>query len=306
MTPKKKPDMDNDRIALIRAFTESARKLNFTDAADTLGLTPSTLGRRIKRLEQSLGVDLFIRTTRSVALTEAGNIYLEYCLSILAQLKEADTIAGTMGKKPAGLLKVSAPSTLGKLYITPVLSEFMSSYPEIRIDIVYTDHFVDLIEQRIDVAIRIGSLADSIFKVKHLAPNIRRLVAAPSYLENAPQLKTPSDLASHRILHFSYLRGNDSWQLENKGKAQTIAVSPCLRSNDALTLYEAALNGQGIALLADFITKPALQSGELVHVLENWKIPDTGIYAIYANPNFLPTKSRVFIDFIAQHLKSAV
>ncbi|MGH1351333.1 MAG: LysR family transcriptional regulator [Methyloligellaceae bacterium] len=296
-------NLDNDRIALIRAFAESALRLNFTEAANKLNLTPSTLGRRIKRLEQSLGVDLFVRTTRRVALTEAGNIYLNYCQSILSQIEEADAVAGSLGRSPAGLLRVSAPASFGKLYIAPVLPDFLNQYPDIQLDIDFTDHFVDLIEQRIDVAIRIGALVDSTMKAKQLSTNVRRLVASPSYLKKAPPLETIEDLESHKLLYFSYLRGNDIWSLEQNGDLQVVAVKPYLRSNDALTLFESALAGQGIALLADFITKVSLDKGELVTVLHKWKIPNTGIYAIYSSSSFLPAKSRVFIDFLSRLLK---
>ena len=298
--------MERDQIALIQAFAESARRLNFTEAADKLAITPSTLGRRVKRLEQYLGVDLFVRTTRKVALTEAGNIYFKYCSAILRQLEEADTVAKSMGKNPAGLLRVSVPSTFGKLYITPNLPVFLDKYPDIDLDINFTDHFVDLIEQRIDVSIRIGALNDSTLRAKLLAPNIRRLVASPDYLDNAPVLKRPEDIEKHSTLHFSYLNGNETWTLKSNQTTQTVTVKPYIRSNDALALYEAVLAGKGIAILADFITLPALKEGRLVPVLDDWKVPETGIYVIYASSGFLPNKIRVFIDFLSELLKDKV
>jgi DNA-binding transcriptional LysR family regulator len=295
---------DNDRVALLRAFVESARRLNFAKAAQELGLTPSTLGRRIQRLETQLGVALFVRTTRRVALTEAGTIYHAHCEEILVALEEADAAAASLGNKAVGLLRVSVPSTFARLHLTPALPEFLEQYPDIRLDITYTDQYINVVEQRIDVAVRIGQLTDSTLRARRLAPNIRRLVASPHYLAQAASLKMPEDLLKHRALHFSFLGGGDAWILERDGKEQTFPITPYLRANDALALFEAALAGQGIALLADFITGPALDDGRLLPVLTEWTVPETGIYAVYASSSFMPSKTRVFIDFLVELMAS--
>eukprot|EP00752_Nemacystus_decipiens_P000697 g697.t1 len=197
----------------MRAFLETARRLNFTQAATALGLTPSTLGRRVARLERRLGVSLFRRTTRRVALTEAGAVYLPLCEELLAALDEADATASSLGRKPSGLLRVAAPATFARLHLTPLLPVFMARYPDIRLDTLYSDSYVDLVEERIDVAVRIGRLEDASLRARLLTPNVRRLVASPDYLRRAPPLRTPADLERHRLLHFAPLRGGAVWEL---------------------------------------------------------------------------------------------
>ena len=288
---------DADRIALMRAFVESARRLNFRGSARALGLTPSTLGRRIAKLEARLGVALFLRSTRRVTLTEAGAIYLPLCEDLLSALDEADATASSLGGRPTGLLRVSAPTTFARLHLTEALPNFLSLNPDVRLDISYSDAYVDVVEERIDVAIRIGRLTDSSLRARLLAPNVRRLVASPQYLASAAPLSSPDDLAGHQLLHFSRLKDGDAWILERDRHEHRVTVTPWLRSDDAFVLYEAALAGFGVALLADFIAADALRDGRLTPVLPGWTVPETGIYAVYAGAT-APPKTRAFIDFL--------
>ena len=286
----------------MRAFVECARRLNFKASAKALDVTPSTLGRRIARLEDRLGVALFLRSTRRVTLTEAGAIYLPLCEDLLSALDEADAAASSLGARPTGLLRVAAPSTFSRLHLTNTLPAFLARHPELRLDITYSDAYVDVVEERIDVAIRIGRLADTSLRARFLAPNIRRLVAAPSYLAQAPPLQALEDLAHHRLLHFARLQGGDAWPLQRDGTEFRVPIAPWLRSDDAFVLYEAALAGLGIALLADFISIDALRDGRLVPVLTDWQIPATGIYALYAGST-VPPKTRAFIEFLAETME---
>ncbi|MEL6243648.1 MAG: substrate binding domain-containing protein, partial [Pseudomonadota bacterium] len=211
----------------------------------------------------------------------------------------------SLGGRPTGLLRVAAPTTFSRLHLTGTLPKFLAEHPEIRLDIAYSDTYVDVVEERIDVAIRIGRLADTSLRARYLAPNTRRLVAAPSYLAEAPPLRTPEDLSRHRLLHFSHLKGGDAWSLERDGTEHRVPVAPWLRSNDAFVLYEAALAGQGVALLADFVAADGLRGGKLVPVLPEWPVPETGIYALYAGAT-LPPKARVFIDFLVDIMRPSV
>lgn len=295
-------DYDSHRIALMRAFVECARRLNFKASAKALGVTPSTLGRRIARLEDRLGIALFLRSTRRVTLTEAGATYLPLCEDLLSALDEADAAASSLGGRPTGLLRVAAPGTFSRLHLTDALPAFLARHPELRLDITYSDAYVDVVEERVDVAIRIGRLADTSLRARFLAPNIRRLVAAPSYLEQAPPLRTLEDLSHHRLLHFAFLQGGDAWLLERDGMESRVPIAPWLRSDDAFVLYEAALAGLGVALLADFISIDALRDGRLVPVLTDWQIPETGIYALYAG-SAVPPKTRTFIEFLVEIMR---
>ncbi|MCG8445584.1 MAG: LysR family transcriptional regulator, partial [Hyphomicrobiales bacterium] len=170
---------DGDRIALMRAFVECARRLNFKASAKALGLTPSTLGRRIARLEARLGVALFLRSTRRVTLTEAGAIYLPLCEDLLSALDEADATASSLGGRPTGLLRVAAPTTFSRLHLTGRLPKFLTRHPEIRLDIAHSDAYVDLVEERIDIAIRIGRLADTSLRARFVRHRGARYRSAP-------------------------------------------------------------------------------------------------------------------------------
>ena len=287
-----------DKFALLLAFLETARRLSFIGAATALDLTPSTLSRRVKRLEDLLGVQLLVRTTRRVTLTETGELYLSHVERIMTDLDEADAIATSLGARPAGLLTVTAPSTFGRLHVASAIPAFMHRYPDIRVDLQFTDHFINLVDQRIDVAIRIGELKHSSLRVRKLADNQRRLVASPIYLDRYGAPQTPDDLSEHRCLHFSHLMTGNRWELQSADETRLIPISPWLRANDASVLFEAACAGAGVALLADFIISDALGAETLKPVLPDWSVPETGIYALYPEVGHLAAKTRVFVDYL--------
>ncbi len=293
---------NDDKLALINAFVESALCLSFNEAAKTLSLTPSSLSRRIKRLEESLGSQLFVRTTRRMALTEAGEIYLPYAQRVLADLNEGDNALASLNGHPSGVLKVNVPSAFGRICIAPAIPEFLRRFPNIQLDIHYTDTMIDLISQRVDVAVRIGKPMDSTLRQRQLAINERFLVASPEYLNQSAPLNDPQDLIHHSCLHFSHLEGMSYWQLQSPQvsaqEALKVPINPRLIANDAQSLYDAAMAGTGVALLADFLVHNALKSGHLVKVLPHWKIADTQICAVYPDTAHLAPKARAFIDYL--------
>ncbi|KUM55041.1 LysR family transcriptional regulator [Rheinheimera sp. EpRS3] len=295
-----------DRFGLLEAFSVAAQRLSFVDAAKALNIPPSTLGRRIKKLEQELGVQLFVRTTREIALTAAGKTYNEHTSKLLLALHEADLAVDLLNQKPSGVLKINAPVSFGRICIAPLLNQFMRQYPQLKIELSLTDQYVDLVREQIDIAIRIGTLDDSTLRARLLCQNKRQLVASPAYLKTAGTPLIPADLINHRCLHFSPLRTGHQWILLQGGQRTTVTVTPHFSCDDAGILLDAAKHGMGIALLADFLTQPALKNGELVPVLADWALPASAIYAIYADTQFLAQKSRLFIDFLVDNMSASV
>jgi DNA-binding transcriptional LysR family regulator len=295
-------DADLDRHVLMEAVLEAARRRSFVGAAHALGVTPSTLGRRIERLERRLGVALFARSTRRVALTEAGAAYLPLCEAALAAVEEAEAAARSLGGRPAGRLRVTAPTLFTRVRLAPALPRFLRAHPDLRVELIASDAYLDLIEERLDVAVRIGALEDSALRARTLAPNVRRIVAAPSYLAAAPALARPEDLLLHPALHFARPGAPDAWTLRREGAEARAEIRPLLRSDDAETLLAAATAGLGVALLSDLVTEGARARGALVEALPGWSPAPSAVHAVWvgAAP---PPKTRAFVDFLAETLR---
>ena len=292
--------MIEDRFESIRSFVVVAQKLSFVEAADTLRIDPSSLSRRIRRLEKTLGTRLFNRNTRHVVLTEAGAIYLERCLDILVRLDEADATISSLSTDPRGLLSLTLPVTFGQRHIAPILPEFLALYPRINLDLFFTDRFVDLLKENVDVAIRIGKLRDSQLIARKLVPNRRVLCASLDYLNSYGYPDKPEDLEQHNCLIFSSLATSDTWHLSNGEKQVIVPVKGRIRSDNAEVLYQAALAGYGIGLLATFIVGEALRCGRLLTVLDEWTTPETHIFAVFGPGRYIPSKIQVFVDFLVE------
>ncbi|MGH8000482.1 MAG: LysR family transcriptional regulator [Brasilonema sp.] len=295
--------MMEDRFESLRSFVAVAQRLSFVEAADALQIDPSALSRRIKRLEEQLGVRLFNRNTRRVALTEAGILYLEQCQDIIARLDEADAAISNLSTEPRGLLRVTLPVTFGQRHIATALPEFLARYPQINLDLSFTDRFVDIIKENFDIAIRISQLKDSQLIVRRLAPNRRVLCASPEYLNRHGRPKKPEDLKKHSCLHFSPATTGDIWYLSRGEKQITFGINSRIRADNAEVLYQAVLGGCGIALLATFIVGEDLKCGRLQMVLPEWTIPETDISAILAAGRYISFKTQVFVDFFANRFR---
>ena len=293
----------DDRFELIRSFVVVAQKLSFVEAADGLQIDPSALSRRIRRLEERLGVRLFNRNTRRVALTEAGMLYLSHCQEVLTTLDEADAVISRLSVEPRGLLRVTLPVSFGQRHIAPVLAEFLTRYPYIDLDLSFTDRFVDVFEESIDVAIRIGQLKDSQLIVRRLAPNRRVLCASPAYLKQYGSPQMPAQLEQHCCLNFSRLATGDIWHFSRKNQRVAVPIKSKLRADNAEALYQAVLGDCGIALLATFIVGDDLRTGRLKTVLDDWKSPATDIFAVLGVGRYVPSKTQVFVNFLVDRFR---
>ncbi|WP_224368925.1 LysR family transcriptional regulator [Hyalangium versicolor] len=292
-----------DRLEEMRSFVAVARAQSFADAARELGISASTLSRRITRLEGALGTALLRRTTRTVSLTEAGTLYLERSLDVLARVEDAEALVSGLASDPRGRLRVSVPNLFGQLQIAPLLPDFLRRYPRIALEVSFVDRYVDLIQERFDVAIRIGALEDSSLMVRRLALNRRILCASPRYLQDRRPLTRPEDLTQHACLHFSFLSEGPAWTLVRGQERVTVRVRPALSADNAEALRLAAVAGEGITVLATFLAGEDLRAGRLVRVLEGWSIPDTGIFAVHPPGRMVPSKVRAFVSFLRERFE---
>jgi DNA-binding transcriptional LysR family regulator len=283
-----------DQIETFAAVVEHG---GFAAAARTLGKDPSVLSRRIDALERRLGVRLLARTTRKVALTEVGAAYLQKIRVVLSELAAADVEAAEGAARPRGLLRVTMPGTFARLWVIPWLPAFLREHPEIEIELELGDRFFDLVEEKFDLAIRLGGLADSALVVRHLASYETVLCASPAYLAEAGAPHTPEDLQSHRCLGLTVPNFWPDWRLRRGEERASVHVPRQFRTNDGGSMVLAALGGGGIMLASEWSCGRHLAEGRLVRVLPEWRMDHEGNAQIVLPPGRLvPAKTRIFIE----------
>lgn len=269
---------------------------SMTAAGQSLGISPAVVSKRMKKLEQRLGSRLLQRTTRQIALTEAGQDYYERVLAILEQVDEAEAAVSRRAQQVQGTLKISAPTSFGRMHIAPHLGLFLAQNPEISIDLHLSDDFTDLIAEGFDLAIRVGDLPDSSLVARRLAPIHRMLCASPHYLDAHGVPKEIEDLDDHNCLA---AHNQDPWRL--KGPSGKVLVRPRgpLRTNSSEVVRSAVVAGLGIALRSSWDVAEELRDGRLQVVLPGWHASShVGLYAVYPSRRYLPAKVRLFVDFL--------
>ena len=292
-------------FAELSSFVAIAEALSFSRAGERLRRDATVLSRRLRALEARLGVRLIERTTRSVALTEAGRAYLERAREILRSIDEADREATMHATgEPRGHLRLALPDSFGRIWLAPMLTEFLAAHPRITVEAEFSNRFVDLVGERFDLAVRLGELNDSRLVARRVCARRRLLCAAPDYLARHGAPRRPEDLARHACLVFTGLSNRDRWDMaDSKGSVRRVAVSGQLVSDDAEVLVDAAVAGLGIMLATDWLVGPRLQAGSLVHVLPRWEVVDEGaIYIVTPSGAGSASKTRAFSDWIAARL----
>jgi DNA-binding transcriptional LysR family regulator len=286
-----------DRLGDLEIFARVASTGSMSRAARDLGLSPPVISKRIKRLEERLGTRLLQRTTRQIALTEAGRGFHERVIAILGAVDDAETWVSQRANVARGPLRISAPTTFGRLHVAPHLVRFLEKYPEIAVDLSLADHFVDVVGDGFDVAIRIADLADTSLVAKKLASNHRLLCASPRYVEKHGFPASIADLSRHRLL----VHNADHWRLDGPDGAVSVPVQSAVVTNSSEVIREAVLAGLGIALRSTWDVGAELKSGLLLPVLPAYRGGQrVAIYAVYPSRRHLPQKTRVFIDFLAE------
>jgi len=284
-----------DQIKQIEAFVNSATRGSLSAAALIEGITPAVIGRRLDALESRLGVKLLVRTTRKLTLTFEGQGFLEDCQRILNELANAETAVSLGGVRASGHLKVSAPAGFGRRHVAPQVAEFMQDNPGVTVTVDLTDRLVDLLNEGIDCAVRIGEMADSSLVSSKLGEMRRVVVASPLYLDRHGTPRLPADLAAHNCLSLGQQRG---WTLRASpgGEPALMKVSGNFECNDGAVLHEWALAGKGLAWRSMWEVGGDLRSGRLLSLLDDYAAPPVGIYAVFPQRRHLPLRVRLFLD----------
>ena len=292
-----------NNIADLEFFTRLIAQGSLSALARELGITPPAVSARLAQLEKRLGVRLLNRTTRQIAMTQEGEMYLRAGSKLLAEVQELEQMVSSSRDIPRGLLKVNATFGFGRRHIVPALSSFAHQYPEVQMQLDLTDRPLNLAESAFDVGIRFGDIPDSRLVARKLAINRRLVCATPDYIARHGMPRSPEDLRNHRCI---VLRENDSafgtWHF-NKGKRhQTVKVHGVMSSNDGEATLQWALQGHGVLARSAWDVGQYLDSGVLTRLLPDWSLPAADIYAVYPERLNLSAKVRVFIDFIDARL----
>lgn len=288
-----------DQLTALRALRRVVELGSFTAAANALGISHSIVSRQIRQLEHQLGAQLLNRTTRRFALTAAGQQYYLASRDILDALDAADRAVMQQQAQPAGSLRINAPMAFGALELAAWLPQFAARYPQLQLDLVCNDRMVDLIEEGVDVALRLTrGLPDSTLVARRLASSRMVAVASPAYLARHGVPSAPQDLQQHQCLLYTLSDKPDTWTwTDADGATQSVQVRGSLQANTGIALRTAALAGMGIANTAAFIVRDALASGALVQVLPNYTLAPRTLYALYPHSRHLSPKVRALVDF---------
>lgn len=288
-----------DRFKQIATFAAVAARGSLSAAARAEGISPAVVSRRLDALEERLGVKLLQRTTRRVTLTFEGSAFLEDCQRILREMHEAETSVSLGGVKASGHLRITAPAGFGRRHVAPLVPAFVAQHPEVSITLLLSDRIADIVNENIDLAIRIGNLEDSSLVAVRLADNSRAVVASPAYLARHGTPKHPDELAGHRCLTL----GPDApqsrgWQFMVDGEPYAVRGGGPLECNDGAVLHDWALAGEGLAWRSLWEIGDDLREGCLVTVLDEFAAPGTAIHAVFAERRRLPLRVRMFIDML--------
>ena len=288
-----------DRLKQIESFVAVSTKGSLTAAALAEGVAPAVIGRRIDALEGRLGVKLLVRTTRKITLTHEGSAFLEDCQRLLSDLSNAEASVSAGGVKASGYLRITAPAGFGRRHVAPLVPRFISLHPEVNVSLNLSDRVVDIVNEGVDCAVRVGDLPDSSLVSVRLADNRRLCVATPEYLKRAGTPTHPQDLTRHQCLTLSsdasQTRG---WAFSVDGTVTHLRPSGRLDCSDGQVLHDWCMAGQGIAWRSTWEVEQEVASGQLLSVLDDFAAPPNGIYAVFPHAKHLPLRVRLWIDFL--------
>jgi DNA-binding transcriptional LysR family regulator len=288
-----------DRLQVMHMFVRVVETGSFSKAAREFSTTQPTVSKQIAATEERLKVRLLNRNTRGVSLTESGALYYEKCKIIVRETEEADNIVRLRQSQAQGMLRIGTSVAFGRRVIVPLALDFMKRHPQVQLDLSFEDRYTDLVSQGLDVAVRMGKLADSSLGARYLGANPWVMVAAPRYLKKHGTPKKPRDLSSHAALIYSSVLGDDVWRLVSpKGEAVTVPVAGRLRSNNLSAVLAAARNGLGIAAMPRYVAADSLASGQVLEVLAEHSLPEQEIHAVFPSPKLVPGKVQALVAYL--------
>lgn len=291
-----------DRLLAMQVFVAVVDAGSFARAADRLGISTTATSRYVGELERHLGARLLQRSTRRLSLTETGGGYYERCRQILGDVDEAEELARGAEANPRGLLRLSVPHTFGLRYLAPLVPGFCERYPDLELEVGFSDRVVDLVAEGIDVAIRIGVELQTSLVARRLAPVRLVLAASPEYVERHGAPAQPSDLRGHNCLTYAYAAFGDTWKFEKDGIEHSVAARGSFRSNDGDMIRRMTLAGRGISMQPTFLAGDDLRSGALVRLLPEFRVPERSAWAVYLGGARRSARVRAFIDYFVENL----
>jgi DNA-binding transcriptional LysR family regulator len=292
-----------DRFHLINVFVAVVDTNGFSGAARKLGMSPTAMTRAVNELESHLGLRLLTRNTRTVRVTDAGERYVQDCRRILADMLEADESVSGMHASVRGRLAVTAPALFGGKYVAPVVTEYLQRYPEVSASCLFLDRLVNMVDEGVDVAIRIGELADSSMQAVRVGMVRRMICASPEYLASAGTPRSPQDLQSHTVVSASSVTPNPEWKLLRQGETITVRLHARMITSTNDSAVTAALGGFGLTRLLSYQVADHLQSGRLQAVLSDFEPAPLPIHVVHHEGRQVPKRVRAFLDMAIERLR---
>jgi DNA-binding transcriptional LysR family regulator len=287
-----------DILAAMRLFVRVVETGSFSTVARELDVGQPTVSKQIAALESYLGARLVSRTTRHVAPTEDGRLYYEQCRRVLGTWEESEATIGRRRAAPTGLLRIGTPPAFGRIHVAPRIRPFLDRHPKLSAELVMDDRFSTLIDEEIDVTLRLGHLADERLVARRIGTTTRVVAGSADYFARAGEPQTPEDLAEHNCLLLSSWSGPPEWHFQGPGGARSVHVGGNFRANNFDALREAVIGGLGIALMPIWLFREEMASGRVRAVLRGWEPPRLPIHAVYPARPVVPAKVRAFIDFL--------
>jgi DNA-binding transcriptional LysR family regulator len=294
-----------DRFELMQTFVAVAEEEGFAPAARRLAISPPVVTRHVAALEERLGVVLLERTTRKVRVTEAGARYLVDCKRLLAEVEDAEAAVTGEHSSPRGALGVTASVMFGRLFVAPMLVDFLNKYPQVTARALLHDRVVDLMDEGLDVAVRIAHLEDSSLNAVKVGAVRRVTCASPAYLAKHGVPKTPRDLAEHRTFVFSSERATPAWSFEQRGKSTSFRPRATLLANASEVGIDAAVGGAGVTRALSYMVAAQVRAGRLRLILEDYEAPPLPIHVVYREGRRAPARVRAFVDFAVPRLRAS-